>query len=329
MRYTVERLGIREYTLGLHELGDDCYAWLQPDGGWGWSNAGLVVDGDQALLVDTLYDVPLTARMLDAMRGAVPAAARIGTVVNTHSNGDHCNGNELLVGADIVASEATAGAMTGESPQMMAAWLAAAPDMGQVGEFVQRCFGAFDFAGVTKTLPTRTFSGRLDLTVGDTAVELVEVGPAHTAGDVLVHVPSRRTVFTGDILFIGGHPIVWEGPVSNWLAACDLIESWGVETVVPGHGPVTDLRGVRAVRDYLVWLVEQARARHEDGMDAATAAADIARKELGVSAFSSWGDSERLAVNVDTIYRELSGATEATNVVELFGRMAVLAAERG
>jgi cyclase len=329
MRYTVERLGIREYTLGLHELGDDCYAWLQPDGGWGWSNAGLVVDGDQALLVDTLYDVPLTARMLDAMRGAVPAAARIGTVVNTHSNGDHCNGNELLVGADIVASEATAGAMTGESPQMMAAWLAAAPDMGQVGEFVQQCFGAFDFAGVTKTLPTRTFSGRLDLTVGDTAVELVEVGPAHTAGDVLVHVPSRRTVFTGDILFIGGHPIVWEGPVSNWLAACDLIESWGVETVVPGHGPVTDLRGVRAVRDYLVWLVEQARARHEDGMDAATAAADIARKELGVSAFASWGDSERLAVNVDTIYRELSGATEATNVVELFGRMAVLAAERG
>lgn len=325
MTYTVDQLGTREYTRGLHDLGDGCWAWLQPDGGWGWSNAGLLVDGDQALLVDTLYDVPLTAAMLDAMRGAVPAAARIGTLVNTHSNGDHCNGNELVADAEIIASAATAEAMPGESPQMMAGWLAAAPDMGELGEFVQRCFGSFDFAGVTKTLPTRTFSGRLDLTVGDTAVELVEVGPAHTTGDVLVHVPSRRTVFTGDILFIGGHPIVWEGPISNWLAACDLIEAWEVETVVPGHGPVTDLRGVRAVRDYLTWLTEEARRRYDDGMDAATAAVDISRKELGTSRFASWGDAERVAINVDTLFREFAGSPDKTNVVELFGRMAELA----
>jgi cyclase len=325
MTYTVDQLGTRDYTRGLHDLGDGCWAWLQPDGGWGWSNAGLLVDGDQALLVDTLYDVPLTATMLDAMRAAVPAAGRIGTLVNTHSNGDHCNGNELVSDAEIIASAATAEAMPGESPQMMAGWLAAAPDMGELGAFVQRCFGSFDFAGVTKTLPTRTFSGRCDLIVGDTAVELIEVGPAHTTGDVLVHVPGRRTVFTGDILFIGGHPIVWEGPVSNWLAACDLIESWGVETVVPGHGPVTDLRGVRAVRDYLEWLTAEARRRYDDGMDAPTAAVDISRNELGVSRFSSWGDAERVAINVDTLFREFSGRTEKTDAVELFGRMAALA----
>jgi cyclase len=325
MTYTVESLGTRDYSRGLHDLGDGCWAWLQPDGGWGWSNAGLLVDGDEALLVDTLYDVPLTAAMLDAMRGAVPAAAHIGTLVNTHSNGDHCNGNELVSDAEIIASAATAEAMPGESPQMMAGWLAAAPDMGELGEFVQRCFGSFDFAGVTKTLPTRTFSSRLDLIVGDTAVELFEVGPAHTAGDVLVHVPSRRTVFTGDILFIGGHPIVWDGPISNWLAACDLMESWEVETVVPGHGPVTDLRGVRAVRDYLTWLTDEARRRYDDGMDAATAAVDISEKELGTSRFSTWGDAERVVINVDTLFREFSGTGEKTNVVELFGRMASLA----
>lgn len=325
MSYTAEALGIVDYTRGLHEVGDRTWAWLQPDGGWGWSNAGLIVDGDASLLVDTLYDVPLTAAMLDAMRAAVPAASRIDTLVNTHSNGDHCNGNELVTGAEIVASESSASAMADESPEMMAGWLAAAPDMGEVGEFVTRCFGAFDFAGVTKTLPTRTFSRRLDLTVGDTAVELIEVGPAHTAGDVLVHVPERKTVFTGDILFIGGHPIVWEGPVSNWLAACDLIEAWNPDTVVPGHGPVTDLRGVRAVNDYLEWLTAEARKRYEDGMDAATAAADIVGRELGTSRFSSWGDAERIVINVDTVFRELSGTDERTNVVELFGQMATLA----
>ncbi|MGY6501377.1 MAG: MBL fold metallo-hydrolase [Acidimicrobiales bacterium] len=325
MSTSYDRLGVREYSHGLHEVGDGTWAWLQPDGGWGWSNAGLVVDGDEALLVDTLYDVPLTATMLDAMRAAVPAAGAIGTLVNTHSNGDHCNGNELLTGSDIVASAASADGMAEESPQMMAAWLDAAPQMGEVGAFVQRCFGDFDFAGVTKTLPTRTFTGRLDLTVGDTAVELVEVGPAHTAGDVVVHVPDRRTVFTGDILFIGGHPIVWVGPVSNWIAACDLIESWEVETVVPGHGPVTDLRGVRAVRDYLEWIRDESATRHADGMDALQAATDIARRELGTSRFASWGDAERIVINVDTCFRELTGATEATPAVELFGRMATLA----
>jgi cyclase len=319
-----DSLGTRPYNHGLHEVGDGTWAWLQPDGGWGWSNAGLVVDGDEALLVDTLYDVPLTAAMLDAMRAAVPAARRIGTLVNTHNNGDHCNGNELLDGADIIASDAAAEGMAGESPEMMAAWLAAAPTMGEVGEFVQRCFGRFDFAGVTKTLPTSTFSGRRDLSVGDTRVELVEVGPAHTPGDVLVHVPERRTVFTGDILFIEGHPIVWVGPIANWLAACDLIESWEVETVVPGHGPVTDLRGVRAVRDYLEWIQTEASRRHAEGMDAETAAEDILRRELATSRFASWGDAERTAINVDTVYRELDGG-DPTPAPELFSRMARLA----
>lgn len=320
-----DALGTREFSHGLHEVGDRAWAWLQPDGGWGWSNAGLIVDGDESLLVDTLYDVKLTAQMLDAMRAAIPAAAHIGTLANTHSNGDHCNGNELVQGADIIASAASASAMADESPEMMAAWLAAAPGMGELGEFVLRCFGAFDFAGVTKTLPTTTFTGRHDLTVGDTAVELIEVGPAHTLGDVLVHVPSRRTVFTGDILFIEGHPIIWEGPVSNWLAACDLMEDWGVETVVPGHGPVTDLRGVRAVRDYLEWLTVEARRRYDEGMDATTAATDISRRELGASRFSSWGDAERVAINVDTMFREFSGSTDKTKAVDLFGHMAALA----
>ena len=94
------------YTKGLHEVGDRLWAYLQPDGGWGWSNAGLVVDGETSLLVDTLFDLPLTADMLAAMRAATPAASTIGTVVNTHANGDHCYGNQLVAGAEIVASSA-------------------------------------------------------------------------------------------------------------------------------------------------------------------------------------------------------------------------------
>lgn len=89
-------------TRGLHELQDRCYAYLQPDGGWGWSNAGLVVGDGASLLIDTLFDLRMTAAMLEAM-APVREAAPIATVVNTHANGDHCYGNQLVSGAEIVA----------------------------------------------------------------------------------------------------------------------------------------------------------------------------------------------------------------------------------
>src|SRR6185436_16886778 len=93
------------YTHGLHELGAGVHAYLQPDGSWGWSNAGIVVGDDASLLIDTLFDLPLTRRMLEAMRDPTRTAP-IRTLVNTHANGDHCWGNQLVRGAEIVASRA-------------------------------------------------------------------------------------------------------------------------------------------------------------------------------------------------------------------------------
>ena len=98
----------RPYERGLFEVGDGLFAWIQPDGTWGWSNAGLVVDEDASLLVDTLFDLPLTRAMLDAMADASPAARKIDVLVNTHANGDHCYGNQLVGDARILASRASA-----------------------------------------------------------------------------------------------------------------------------------------------------------------------------------------------------------------------------
>ena len=84
-----------KYQKGMHEVANGVWAYLQPDGGWGWSNAGLITDGNQSLLVDTLFDLKLTAEMLAAMRSTTAAAKNIGTLVNTHANGDHWFGNSL------------------------------------------------------------------------------------------------------------------------------------------------------------------------------------------------------------------------------------------
>ena len=308
------------FTKGLHDLGDGAWAYLQPDGGWGWSNAGLIVDQDQSLLVDTLFDMTLTREMLAAMSDATGlGGADIDTVVNTHANGDHTHGNGCCERAEIIASAASAHEMEEVSAAALARFMAAAPRMGAAGEYLLDIFGPFDFAGVVERLPTRTFSGELALKVGDKPVELIEVGPAHTKGDVLVHLPADRKVFTGDILFIDGTPLMWAGPVSNWIAACERIIAMDVEVIVPGHGPITDKAGVRRVQDYLAFCDREARKRFDAGLSVRDAAHDIALGD-----YSSWGDAERIAVNVDTLYRGYRGDASRANTAELFSLMAEL-----
>jgi len=315
-----KNLGIKPFNKGLSDLGNNIYCYLQPDGGWGWSNAGLIADGDESLIVDTLFDEDLTLEMLDSMKSAEPKGMKnIRALINSHSNGDHCNGNNCVDTDEVISSEATLEEMSHESPEMMAALLKQAPEMGTLGKYFLECFGSFNFEGVTKRLPNTTFTGETQRQVGDKIVELIEVGPAHTNGDILVHVPSDKVVFTGDILFIEGHPILWAGPVKNWINACDRIISMEVDFVVPGHGPVTDNRGVKAVRDYLAYIDTESRERFESGMSALEAA-----KEIDLDLFSTWGDAERIAVNVNSLYREYKGEEKREEITLLFQQMAEL-----
>lgn len=232
------------FTKGLKNVGNGVWAYLQPDGSWGWSNAGLIVDGDQTLLVDTLFDLKLTADMLAEMRRSVPAAAHINTLFNTHHNGDHTFGNQLVEGAEIIATDATFDEMDPAAPALYHAMMVNARQLGRGAEFVAELFKPFDFTGIDLRKPTRTFSGELEIKVGDKAVRLIELGPAHTRGDTIAFVPKDRTVFTGDLLFNAGTPIAWAGPVSNWVRACDRILALDVDVIVPGHGPLADKQAV-------------------------------------------------------------------------------------
>lgn len=310
-------MGAVPYRRGLHEVGEGVFAWLQPDGGWGWSNAGLVAGDDGSLLVDTLFDLALTRDMLDAM-APVTATRPVRTLVNTHANGDHCYGNQLVAGAEVVASAASAAEMEALPPAGLAAMMGM--DFGEpTNTYLAQAFGAFTFTGIDPPKPDRTFSGALSLDVAGRRVELIEVGPAHTAGDVLVHLPEAATIFTGDILFIGGTPIVWDGPVQNWLDACQRIIDLDCRLIVPGHGPLTDADGVRAVARYLEFVRDEATARHAAGMSAEEAARDI---DLGE--FAAWTDWERIAINVDAVYGEVDPGHTSPGVIDLFRQMAEL-----
>ena len=157
------------YRHGLTQVSPQTFAYLQPAGGWGWSNSGLIVGKHDALLVDTLFDLRLTQRMLDDMQAILPGPIR--RLVNTHHNGDHCYGNELLPEAEIIAHRACRDEMLKVPPGVIVSLMHAFGDT-LAGRYARECFQAFDFRDITLTPPTTVFDDTLTVYVDDTPVEL-------------------------------------------------------------------------------------------------------------------------------------------------------------
>jgi glyoxylase-like metal-dependent hydrolase (beta-lactamase superfamily II) len=305
-----------DYRKGLHQVADGVWAWLAPDGGWGLSNAGLIAGDGATLLVDTLFDLPMTREMLAAMD---PVIARnpLRFAVNTHANGDHCFGNSLLPAATVIHAGPHFDEELHEVPPAALAQLMSA-ELGPVlGPYLRRNFGRYEFADIPVRGADVIVAEPAGLDVGGRSVEILPLGPAHTRGDVVVWVPQTRTLFAGDLLFIGGTPMLWAGPIANWVAACDRMLALEPVTVVPGHGPVTGPAGIRQVRDYLTFIDGYARDRHAAGMTWREAAATI---DLG--RYAAWGESERTVANLYGAYRAIDPATEEITLPALLTAMA-------
>ncbi|MBW0115746.1 MBL fold metallo-hydrolase [Pseudonocardia sp. KRD-169] len=288
---------------------------MLPDGSWGWSNAGLIVGEGESLLVDTLFDLDLAAEMLAGF-GPITEGRPITTVVNTHSDGDHTFGNQLLAarGAEIVGSVATAELVTQDA---VASLQRLKTLDGPAGDFARHIFAPFQFDGIIATAPTRTFVDRMSLHIGGRPVELIQVGPAHTAGDTLVYVPDAQLLYTGDILFNGGTPVVWAGPLNRWVAACDLILDLDVTTIVPGHGAVTDKSAVVAMRDYLVFVESRTTELFEDGLTP-----EQAVEVIDLGPYAGVPESGRIVQNVLNVYHQLDDALPMPDQAGVFGRIA-------
>jgi cyclase len=323
--FTVPTLigGSAEYQGGWREVAEGTWAWLQPNGRLGESNAGLVCGDGEALLIDTLWDPSITERMLES--APVPADT-IAVVVNTHGDGDHCWGNQLLADRRIIAAEGAKEDMAEFKPRVLAAGgrigslvgpaLERLPFRGRIpglrpaialSDFLRSC-GRYRFGSVRLVFPTELFAGSLTLDVGGRRVDLLKVGPAHTKGDLLVHVPDVDVVFAGDILFTAVTPIMWEGPAERWVAALDRILAFEPKTVVPGHGPVSTTAEVTALRAYWELVLREGADRHKAGQSVLAAAEAIVRGgEFAERGFRQWHDAARLGVSLTVIFDRLSG----------------------
>jgi cyclase len=329
---------IPKYSEGLYELNNQIYAWMLPNGCWYESNAGLVVGEGESLLVDTLADLNLAGEMLEAMQ-PVSRTAPIKRVVNTHSDGDHIWGNALLGDAEIIMTKACDEESRELKPVMMnllgktggALALLPVKKAKIIGNYFHNMVAPYDFQGRKVKTATRTFEKEMTLQVGGREVRLMEVGPAHTRGDLMVYVPDAKTIFAGDMLFAGATPVMWAGPVENWIAALDKIAELDVEVIVPGHGAVCDKEAVSEARDYWEYLQSEADKRFRAGVSARDAAHEIAlSEEFSRRGYMRWDSPERIMTNVHVMYRHLqerTGHMKPPEKLKTLSKQALLAYE--
>jgi cyclase len=285
--------------MDLVELAPSVYACLQEEKGLGTSNSGLVNRGG-GLVVDTFWDLPHTREMIATYARVWEGPAR--RVVNTHRNGDHCWGNQLFPDAEIIGHRRCAEQFALENPEAMQALRNATASGNPAIAHLAAQLAAWDFTGIELRPPTTLVDDRLELDQGGVAVHLVWVGPAHTAGDLLVHLPRERIVFTGDVLFRLCTPIGWEGTQAQWVRALDTIVALDPVVIVPGHGPLCGLEGPREMKAYLEYVYGAAARAFADGVPALEAA-----KHIDPGPYAGWTEPERILFTVERAYRELRG----------------------
>ncbi|MER0449925.1 MBL fold metallo-hydrolase [Streptomyces sp. Edi4] len=306
----------------LRQIAPGVFAWRpRADGVWGLANCGLITSHGDAILVDTPYTPALTDTFLDAARVAAGHTA-FNRVAVTHANGDHTWGLQQLPGAEIIATRATLEHQCLEpTPQQLFTLCHDADPNQALGWYVRRHFGRFDFSDIQVLPPTTTFTGRLDLRVGSIPVELLEVGPAHTVGDLIVHLPEQRVVFAGDVVFSGDHPSHWAGPLKRISDACRRILALAPEWIVPGHGPLMTPDALRDHVAYLDDLAEQAALLHAQGLTALEAARVLLKEDR----YPGLALPERLAITLGTEFHHLREDSSTPDLLALMTQAAHIA----
>jgi len=222
------------------------------------ANIGLVVTPAGAVLIDSGATAQVAAKIEAAVKKVTPQPIK--WVINTGGQ-DHrwlADGYFSAKGAETIAhahAQADMKARTGEHLQ----------GLKVLKERLD---------GTVPALPTRWVTGpdtRLEL--GGTVFELKHRGGGHTPGDMLVWLPQKNVLFTGDVVYVERTLGLLEPSNSKaWLASFAVIDELQPQTLVPGHGKVTDLATARAhTRDLLLALRAHMKQAVDDGVDVSAA----------------------------------------------------------
>lgn len=262
----------------LTRLADNVYAYVgakaaSPANSFA-ANAGIVIGREGILVVDTLISAKEGERFLADIRKVSDKPIKY--VVNTHTHLDHAFGNCVFArqGAVIISHEADRALLE----KIGAATLT---NIGNYG------MTPADMVGTEIVYPTLTFSERMTIDLGGETVELIRTAPSHTAGSLVVYLPAKKLLFSGDILFTDFHPYLADGDLPGWTKTLDDLLAMDVERIVPGHGPLSTKKDLREMKAYLLLFDAKARELAAGSQDAEAIAAEL-KQALPKRTLAEW-----------------------------------------
>jgi glyoxylase-like metal-dependent hydrolase (beta-lactamase superfamily II) len=259
------------------------------------ANSGFIVGDESVLVIDSRFSYSHARQLLSAVRSVTDLPVKY--LVNTHYHPDHVWGNAIFraEGAMILARPETSIEMERFTPIYKDYYRERKPD---VFEMVKE---------VELALPDSFVIDELHIDLGGIDVVVAFSGPAHTAGDLTVSVPSKKVVFTGGLVSNGYHPNMGDqgADFANWLVTLDKLEESNPKIVVPCQGPAGGVEMIGFQRDYLVdlaGLTVDAIRRGRTLSDAIL--------EIRVPGTDGYNQDNLLPFNIQAIYR-----TRALDVV--------------
>ncbi len=268
----------------LQEIAAGIHAYLG-----GICNRGIITDNGNVLVVDSGVNIseasPLRAVVDEQHTGGWLA------LFNTHPHMDHFGGNQLFADVPIIGQQAARASIIETGEQTLAGWRQDA----QRAEMLK---------DVKITPPNTTFRDTLTVFVGETEVQLLHFGIAHSPSDTVAWLPQTKTLFAGDLLFNDVVPAMPPGGnAANWLDALDRLQELGAEQVIPGHGPIQTPAALEALHTWMDMLYTRVVDAVKNDWDRETAIARIPA-EMQSSMPRSGGD-QRFPMVITHVYNEV------------------------
>ncbi len=285
---------LTEKKISFTEVGKGLWAFTAE----GDPNSGVIIGDESVMIIEAQATPRLASKVIEKVREVTDKP--ISHVVLTHYHAVRVLGASAFNAEQIIMSSA-ARSMVVERGQED--W------DSEFGRFPRLFQGHESIPGLT--WPTQTFTGKMSVYLGNRRVDLMQLGRAHTAGDIVIHVPDENVMFTGDIVEYHSACYCGDGYFGEWGNTLDNIKAFDVDAIAPGRGDALVGQdqvhaGIESTRDFLdsTWNpVDRIAARGgslKDAWDAVRASCD--------AKFSDYAIYEHcLPFNVARAYDEARG----------------------
>ena len=228
-----------EKTITFGEIGRDLYAFTAE----GDPNSGIIVGDDGVIVIDAQATPAMAAQVIERVRKVTDKPIKY--VVLSHYHAVRVLGASGYKAQEIIASDQCR-AMIAERGQ---------EDWDSEFQRFPRLFRAAEtIPGLT--WPTVTFKEKVTLWLGKRRVDLMHIGRAHTAGDIIAVVPDANVIFSGDIVEYKSACYCGDAHFSDWPGTLDNLAAFKADALVPGRGEAlvgarTVAEGIALTRDFL------------------------------------------------------------------------------